>query len=162
MTFNISAATAYIASQSIAGLLKIFDLDDLPDEIMERDCPCLWPNVNSGVWDGGEVQRVTFGSGGLSSTEARRDLTYTLRYRMCYQPVGAGRFAVKSHLPGMATITGNILAKFISDTFDVMVGSIEIHPTSWSSPQSMVTDPSGKEFYGVDFTFTVKEYTELG
>ncbi len=162
MTFNILTLTDYISTRTIVGLTKIFDLDDLPDELQARDCPCLFPDVNAGVWTGGEVVRQTFGPGGLTSTEAKRDLVYTVRYAMAYQPVGAGRFAVKSHLPGMATVTGNILAKFISNEFDVVSGSVEVHPTAWTSPRSSVTDPSGNEFYGVYFTFTVKEFTELG
>lgn len=160
MTFNVALITASIEALSIAGVTKIFDMDTTPDEVMERDCPCLIPNVNAGMWDGAEVRRITFGPMGTATSEAKRDLTYTLRYRLLYQPVGAGRFAIKSHLPGMATVTGAILAKFITD-FDVPSGAIELHPLSFSGPQ-VVTDPSGKEFYGVDFAFIVREFTEQG
>lgn len=169
MTFNIATLTAYIAAQTITATingatvtLKMFDIGTMPDEMMKRDCPCFMPNVIGGAADGSEISRVTFGAGGISSTDARKNLVYTLKYRMLYAPVGSGRFAVKTHLPGILAMTGSILAKFIGTAFDVVSGIIECHPLSWSSPQNSVTDPSGKEFYGVDFAFIVKEFTELG
>ena len=163
MSFNIVAICNYIANITPAslGMVKVFDLDEVPDEIMARDCPCLWPNVNDGVWSAQEVQRQSFGAGGTLSVDAKKDIAYILRYRMCYAEAGTGRNELKAHIKKIAEATSTIITYMVGTDFPVdTTGVLEFHPFSWSQAGTVV-DPSGKMFHGVNFDFYVKEFAEL-
>lgn len=163
MAFNIIALCNYIANITPAsmGVIRIFDLDEVPDEIQPRDCPCLWPNVNRGVWSAQEVQRLSYGPGGTTSTQAKKNLIYTVRYRMCYAPVGSGRNELRAHLRGMATAASALITYVIGTDFSTnSTGVVEFHPQGWTQAGT-VQDPSGKDFHGLDFDFYCLEFGEV-
>ena len=164
MSFNIVGLCTAIANITPAslGMTKVFDLNTTPDEIQERDCPCLWPNVNDGIWDVNEIQRISFGPGGTLSTDAKKNIAYLLRYRVCYAPSGAGRNALKTHIQKMATAMSTLITYFIANE-DAVCSSgkvLEFHPMRVTQAGTVI-DPSGKEFHGCDIVFYVLEFAEV-
>lgn len=165
MTFNVLSLTDAISKLTILNgttPIRIYDLDEVPDEILPRFCPCLWPDVNAGVVSGSRIDRMSFGGGGITSTGARKDLVYTINYCFCYMPVGTGRMEIKNHFPKVATITGAILAALIG-SLDTVTGSVSVDVSSWSIPGRSISDPAGSnQFSGSLLSLLVNEFTELG
>ncbi len=165
-SFDITTVCTAIAGLTITDTtlnknLKIFDLDGIPDQIQARDCPCFFPNVTVGVWEMQPVQRMSFGSGGNLSNEAKKNIIYTLRWRLLYAPVGAGRTPeLKGYIKAMALLTSAIITKFVSTAGDTLGGMIDLYPQRVSQAGTK-EDPSGNPFHGVDFDFYVLEYTEV-
>ena len=149
---KLPSLLAQIAAISIAGV-RVVDYDSIPTEILERDCPVLYPKPNELV-SNLTVERETFGLD--SNANTKKNVTYDLRYVLAYQKIGAGRNLFESY-PDMVD---KIFAVQEAITeLDTTGGVIDITcaPVTWG----VVQDPSGNAFHGCEFSFRVLEFYEV-
>lgn len=150
---TISSTIATVAD-SIAGLtisgVTIKDIDQIPDTASMLT-PLLIPQPANFVTNL-SVEFKTFGSNG----GAKIDTSYTLNYAFLFCEVGSGisSFAAFSGLIGklqeiLVAITSN---DAITGAVDVKIGTI--------GNIGVITDPAGVEYWGLEFSLRVLEYTQ--
>lgn len=149
MTVSIGLATVAdsISNLSISGV-TIKDIDQIPDSAAML-CPLLIPQPNGFVSDiNPEFQ--SFGS----NAAQKMDLSYTLNYLYLHAEVGSG---INSYLiySGLITKLIAIIAAIMSN--DKITGLVDMKLQSVSQI-GVITDPSGAEFWGIQFSFRVLEY----
>lgn len=140
----IDTVATSISNMSVSGV-TIKDTTAMPDAVNGRDCPLLCPAPN--YLGNVSVERESFGS----ATQARKDITYTLTYRLFYAPVGSTR-GLSDIYNGLCVALDNVISAFIDN--DALSGTIDITPAGASAP-GIVTDPAGNSYYGTDITLNV-------
>ncbi len=98
-------------------------------------------------------KRQSFGIGSV----AKKDVTYSLNYRLLYAPIGSER-GIKEIYSNMFVMVANIENAVINN--DALSGTIDIQPRI-AAGSTTVKDPGGNAFYGLDISFDVLEYYEV-
>jgi len=139
-----------ISGLSVSGV-TIKDINQVPNEVLERDVPMIIPRPDGFVTNF-KPERVTLGSG----AGAKWNVTYDLTYRLLYAKVGTGRglFDLYSGL----CATAMLFVDAIMDN-DALTGTVDIQLSNISD-FGPVVDPSGQTFHGCDFVFTVLEFQD--
>jgi len=150
MTITSSIATV---ADSIAGLtisgVTIKDIDQIPDTARML-CPLLIPKPDNFVTDL-SVSFETFGSNG----GAKINTNYTLNYVFLFCEVGGmGAFAAFS---GLVSKLSAILVSINSN--DAITGAVDVKINSIGNI-GVITDPAGIEYWGLEFSLRVLEYTQ--
>ena len=128
--------------------LTIKDLDTMLDEVFDRECPVIMP---APTWLGDPAyEDDALGSG--SGTP--RTITYTLGYRMFYQPLGQGRQKMGDIMPGMAQEFVYFMDALLAN--DNLTGCVDIR-LSGAPDFGVVEDPVGNLFWGTDLDLIVTE-----
>lgn len=138
-----------IAALEINGI-NIVDIDDIPESAMMQT-PLLLPQPNGFVSDIAPEFR-TYGSGGA----AKIDLQYTLNYLYLHAPTGSGIStfdAYKGLLENIILIFESIFAS------DVVSGAIDLQ-LSTMSDIGTVQDPSGNDYWGIQFSLRILEHVQ--
>jgi len=150
MTITSSIATV---ADSIAGLtisgVTIKDIDQIPDTARML-CPLLIPKPDNFVTDL-SVSFETFGSNG----GAKINTNYALNYVFLFCEVGGmGAFAAFS---GLVSKLSAILVSINSN--DAITGAVDVKINSIGNI-GVITDPAGIEYWGLEFSLRVLEYTQ--
>lgn len=149
ITSTISTVADSIAALSISDV-TIKDIDQIPDTAWML-CPIIIPNPSNFVTDL-SVSFETFGSNG----GAKINTNYTLNYMFlfCEASSGLGAFAAYS---GMISKLQSILVAINSN--DAITGAVDVKINSISNI-GVITDPAGKDFFGLEFSLKVLEYSK--
>lgn len=149
ITSTIATVTDSISNLSISGV-TIKDIDQIPD-IARMLTPLLIPQPNNFITDL-QVSFETFGSNG----GAKINTAYTLNYVFLYCEVGSGlgSFAAFSGLVGKLQ---DILVAINSN--DAITGAVDVKISTIGNI-GVITDPAGNEFWGLEFSLRVLEYTQ--
>ena len=148
------SSTISTVADSIAGLtitgVTIKDIDQIPDSARMLT-PLLIPQPANFVTNLG-IEFKTFGSNG----GAKIDTSYTLNYVFLFCEVGSGlgSFAAFS---GLVTKLMTILNAINSN--DAITGAVDVKIGSIGNI-GVITDPAGNEFWGLEFSLRVLEYTQ--
>ena len=140
-------------TDSIAGLIisgvTIKDIDQIP-EAARLLTPLIIPQPNNFVTDL-SVTFETFGSNG----SAKINTNYTLNYVFLFCEVGGlSAFAAFS---GLIEKLSAILVAI--DSNDAISGAVDVKINSIGN-LGVITDPAGVEFWGLEFSLRVLEYTQ--
>ena len=145
---TISTVTDSIASLIISGV-TIKDIDQIP-EAARLLTPLIIPQPNNFVTDL-SVTFETFGSNG----SAKMNTNYTLNYVFLFCEVGGlSAFAAFS---GLIEKLSSILVAI--DSNDAISGAVDVKINSIGN-LGVITDPAGVEFWGLEFSLRVLEYTQ--
>ncbi len=149
ITSTIATVADSISNLSISGV-TIKDIDQIPDTARMLT-PLLIPQPNNFITDL-QVSFETFGSNG----GAKINTTYTLNYVFLFCEVGSGlgSFAAFSGLIGKLE---DILVAINSN--DAITGAVDMKIGSIGNI-GVITDPAGNEFWGLEFSLRVLEYTQ--
>lgn len=149
ITSTIATVADSISNLSISGV-TIKDIDQIPDSARMLT-PLLIPQPNNFITDL-QVSFETFGSNG----SAKINTTYTLNYVFLFCEVGSGlgSFAAFSGLIGKLQ---DILVAINSN--DAITGAVDMKIGSIGNI-GVITDPAGNEFWGLEFSLRVLEYTQ--
>jgi hypothetical protein len=147
------ASTISTVTDSIAGLIisgvTIKDIDQIP-EAARLLTPLIIPQPNNFVTDL-SVTFETFGSNG----SAKINTNYTLNYVFLFCEVGGlSAFAAFS---GLIEKLSAILVAI--DSNDAISGAVDVKINSIGN-LGVITDPAGVEFWGLEFSLRVLEYTQ--
>lgn len=136
-----------IAAISISGV-TVASTSGIPEEAGGVRYSILYPRPDI-FMDGFNYERVSQGGG----STAKGDMTYTLHYRYCHVPVGAGRNLADIY-PGIVT---NVIAIINAiTTNDAVTGCVDLELSDLNV--GWVEDPSGDTYLGADFALKVLEY----
>ena len=140
-----------ITALSVSGL-TIKDLNEVTETWDIRGAT-LYPNITAPL-DLQTPQRMSFGTvaGG-----AKKDVRYTLNYLFAYAPVGSTR-GVKDIMSGMFSMLALIFNAVTEN--DALSGTVDITPRIAGS-STVIQDPAGNSFYGLQLAFDVLEYYEV-
>ena len=148
ITSTISTVADSIAALTISGV-TIKDIDQIPDTARML-CPLLIPKPDNFVTDL-SVSFETFGSNG----GAKINTNYTLNYVFLFCEVGGmGAFAAFS---GLVSKLSAILVAINSN--DAITGAVDMKINSIGNI-GVITDPAGVEYWGLEFSLRVLEYTQ--
>lgn len=150
MTLKIATVWDSISALSVTGL-TIKDIDAV-SEAWEVRGATLYPDIQNPITIN-VPRRRTFGSG----SNAKKDVTYSMNYRLLYSPVGSER-GIANIYSAMFVMVANLFDAVMNN--DALTGTIDITPRI-ASTSTTVLDPSGNQFYGLDIAFDVLEYHEL-
>jgi len=134
MTLAITTVTNSIAALSVTGL-TIKDIDEIPQGVMDRDCPILTPNPDNFI--------TKFEAKPDTLDKSKWTVEYELNYLLLYAVVGSGRTTVMEKFSGMVskafafidavaaalTLTGSVdWEPGVVDSFDVVtIGENSFH-----------------------------------
>ena len=147
MTLAITTVCTSIAVLTVAGV-SIKDLGHIPPS-GERLTPILFPDPANPL---SNFVATTESFGGGSSRLL--DVDYDLNYIYIHCEMGTGRTGLDYLEGAMLKIQAIYDAVLSIDTF---TGGVDILPTS-NVMLNVITDPSGKNYYGCNMTFHVKEF----
>ena len=149
ITSTIATVADSIAGLSISGV-TIKDIDQIPDTARML-CPLLIPQPANFVTDL-SVSFETFGSNG----GAKINTNYTLNYVFLFCEVGSGlgSFAAFSGLVGKLS---TLLIAINSN--DAITGAVDVKINSIGNI-GVITDPAGVEFWGLEFSLRVLEFSQ--
>lgn len=148
ITSTIATVADSISNLSISGV-TIKDIDGIPDSAVML-CPLLIPQPNNFVTDL-SVSFETYGSNG----GAKINTSYTLNYVFLFCEVGGlGAFA---SFAGLISKLQSILVAINSN--DAISGAVDMKINSIGNI-GVITDPAGKEYWGLEFSLKVLEYSQ--
>lgn len=147
MTIKLSTIANSITGISVTGL-TIKDIDEIPQGLLNRDCPVLIPNPENYV-SNFSVQVDSFGTG----SQRKMTITYQLNYMLLYSEVGVGRTTTLETYSGMLTKACSFLDAFYA--LDDLTGAVDF--------DAYLGDPaireiSQKNFHSIDIRLVVKEF----
>ena len=132
--------------------VRIKDLDEIPEGILPRDCPVLFPEPINFVTDFTATPH-SFQRGSGSKWE----LHYRLHYKFCYAPVGSDRGLVL--YDDMANKAMQIIDAILRVTVDVSGATrVTIGDALNFGP---VTDPAGELYLGCEIVLAILDLQEL-
>lgn len=94
MTLAITTITNSIAALTITGL-TIKDIDEIPQGVMDRDCPMLIPDPDNFI--------TAFNAQPDTLDKTKWTVAYTLNYLLLYAGLGSGRTTVMEKFSGMVS-----------------------------------------------------------
>lgn len=144
---SISTVANSIAGLTISGV-TIKDIDQIPDSARLL-CPLLIPRPNNYLTDI-SVNFDTFGSNGT----AQISTSYTLNYVFIFCEVGG--ISSFDAFAGLVTKLSAILVAINSN--DTITGAVDMKVNSVGDI-GVITDPAGIEYWGLEFSMRVLEYT---
>ena len=147
------ASTISTVTDSIAGLIisgvTIKDINQIP-EAARLLTPLVIPQPNNFVTDL-SAEFETFGSNG----SAKINTNYTLNYVFLFCEVGG--LSAFSAFSGLIEKLSAILVAIHSN--DAISGAVDVKINSIGN-LGVITDPAGVEFWGLEFSLRVLEYTQ--
>ena len=149
MTLAATTVSAAIAGLSISGMKSIRDVDGIPDEVDTRMCPIMFPDPNAWLdaGEGAPEEETTFGPAASRYWIVHRSYNYIWAYR----EAGDGR-GLKSHYSAGSTMLDAIMTALVA----LDVSGVDVQGVSHTR-FGIITDPSGKSFYGAFITVRARE-----
>lgn len=149
ITSSIATVADSIAGLSISGV-TVKDIDQIPDTAQGLT-PLLIPRPDNFVTDI-SVTFETLGSNG----SAKINTNYTLNYIFIFCEVGSGINAYSAFSGLMAKLSAILVAINSNDTIN---GAVDIKINSIGNIGA-ITDPAGDEYWGIEFSLRVLEYSQ--
>ena len=150
MSLKVETVWTAIKALSVTSL-TIKDIGEVTEAYEIRGA-VLFPLIDNPVTIAAP-KRQSFGIGSV----AKKDVNYTLNYRLLYAPVGSER-GVKEIYSNMFVMVANLFNAVVNN--DALSGTIDIQPRI-ASTSTTVKDPAGSSFYGLDISLDVLEYYEV-
>lgn len=144
MALAISTICDSIAALSISGV-KIYDLDNFPNEVKDRDGAVLMPKPD------GFVTNFTATRDSFSGLKTAR---YNLHYMLYLGQVGQGRKLADKWSDMIETLFA-VLDKLIAN--DALSGTVEFGPQDTMNI-GPVADPAGNILHGAELILSVTEF----
>lgn len=148
MTLAITTISNAITGLSVTGL-TIKDIDEIPQAIINRDCPVLIPDPDNYV-SRFLVEPDSFGVGGTRKWTAN----YTLNYLLLYAAVGSGRTTVLEKYSGMVSSAFAFFDALLASS--ALTGAVDFEPDMIGS--FGIVDFSGTLFHSCGVSLNVKEF----
>ncbi|MBU2249809.1 MAG: hypothetical protein KKD77_23885 [Gammaproteobacteria bacterium] len=149
MALASTTVSAAIAALSITGMKSIRDVTNVPDELDTRSLPCMFPDPENWL-DAGEgtiEDETTFGTPSTRFWVVHRAYNYV----WLYKEAGDGR-GLKSHYSGGSTMLDAIVTAIVA----LDVSGVDVQSVSHTR-FGLISDPSGKNFYGSFITIRCRE-----
>lgn len=146
MSLQLSTVADSISKLSVTGL-TILDIDEIPTTADQR-ASYLMP-LPAYITDM-EMERDSYGAG-----DAKMTVTYTLNYRLLYQPAGAGRSNTIDQVSGLVGMVGKIWDAVLA--INTLTGAVDIYPQGINN-MGLVNDPSDVNWFGADIALRVIEF----
>ena len=147
MTIKLSTIANSITGITVTGL-TIKDIDEIPQGLLNRDCPVLIPNPENYV-SNFSVQVDSFGTG----SQRKMTLTYQLNYILLYSEVGVGRTTTLEMYSGMLTKACTFLDAFYA--LDNLTGAVDFD-AELGDPA--IREINQKNFHSIDIRLVVREF----
>jgi hypothetical protein len=147
---QIASLTPNVTYKGASKALKVLDLHDLKVNILERDCPILFPQPK-GFMSDPKVEYETFGL----ATAPKKTIDYNLTWTYCHTQIVQGRSILDVYADLVDSVCKIIDVLVEQDTnmgYDVKFGGL--------SDLGPVGDPNGNFFHGCTFTMHVSEYID--
>jgi hypothetical protein len=149
ITSTIATVADSISKLTISGV-TIKDIDQIPDSARMLT-PLVIPKLPRFITDI-SVSFDTFGSNGSPKISTN----YTLNYMFIYCESGSGL--------GSFSVFGGLIAKLseildVINSNDAVAGAVDIK-LSGLGDIGTITDPAGNDFWGLEFSLRVLEYTQ--
>jgi len=148
MTLAIATISNAITGLTVTGL-TIKDIDEIPQAIMNRDCPVLVPDPDNYV-SRFLVEPDSFGAGSGRKWTAN----YTLNYLLLYAAVGSGRTTVLEKYSGMVSSAFAFFDALLALTS--LTGTVDFEPDMIGD--FGIVDFSGTAFHSCNVSLNVKEF----
>ena len=150
---GVKIATVFnsIAALVVSGV-TIKDVDEIPEEVLVRHCPVMFPDPDTPV-SGLRVEPQSTGAG----TDGYNDVLYTLNYVYLHTPVGEGRY-IAGNVSGMVAKCVLILNALIAN--DALTGAVDLEPKV-SGAFGVMADAAGNQFWGFRLAIDVLEFYEV-
>ena len=147
MTIKLSTIANSITRITVTGL-TIKDIDEIPQGLLNRDCPALIPNPDNYV-NNFSVQVDSFGTG----SQRKMTITYQLNYMLLYSEVGTGRTTTLEMYSGMLAKACAFLDAFYA--LDNLTGAVDFD-AELGDPA--IREINQKNFHSIDIRLVVKEF----
>jgi len=148
MSLAIATITNSITGLSITGL-TIKDVDEIPQAVINRDCPLLVPDPANFV-TGFEVVRDSLGAG----SDCKYTAEYMLNYILLYAVVGAGRTTVLEKYSGMVSMAFAFYDAVLSSSS--ITGAVDFEPGAVN--RFDIITWGGTDFHTCSVGLNVKEF----
>lgn len=148
MTLSVVTIADSISKLSVTGV-TIKDINEIPDSVINGDCPMVIPKPDGFVSDF-ELERMAMSSG----TANVWNVSYTLTYRFLHSEIGLG-LGILDAYPGMVDKVCDFVDKMLVS--DTVTGAVDLEVADISA-FGPVSDPSGKMFHGCDISFRILEF----
>ena len=148
----ISTVTAAIKTLLVVTGVQVWDMSDLANTVLGRDCPILFPEVRNGFVNSWEIgPQSVYGAEG----QGVYDTKFVLEYTLAFAPVGADR-SLYAVMPEMHDL---IMSIVYGVTLHERLGGLVVYFHTVSiEGNGLVMDPDGNQFYGKTFHFQIAEY----
>jgi hypothetical protein len=148
MALSATTITAAIAALTITGV-TIKDISGIPDQVLDRDCPILFPMPGTwlGAGSGLPDEETTFGTPSTRYWVAHR----VYKYVFLHSIVGAGRGVSEQYNAATAYMDSIPTALVQLDVATVDVEGITFQPLG------VVQGPDGTKFIGSVFDIAMRE-----
>jgi hypothetical protein len=149
ITSTISTVADSIAGLTLSGV-TIKDIDQIPDAARML-CPLIIPNPANFVTDV-SISFETYGSNG----GAKINTNYTLNYMFLFCEVSSGLGAFAAYSGLIAKLSAILV---LINTNDAITGAVDVKINSIGNIGT-ITDPAGNDFWGLEFSLKVLEYSQ--
>lgn len=150
MTIDVKLVTIVdaISQISVSGV-TVVDVDHIPENALKL-CPILFPAPD------GFVSNAVFTPQTMGADSVRKlDLSYSLKYRLLYAPLGTGSFL--ANYAGTLEKLSLILEAIFSTSSPT--GAIDMQLESLNV--DAMTDPAGQtQYHGAEISLTVLEFAQ--
>ena len=148
MALAIKTICTNIAAISVNGV-TLKDYDEIPIEVIDRDCPVFFPEPINYVTDL-SVVRDAFGS----AAQSKKTAQYTLNYTFCHHKIGSERNSLEQY-DNMVDKAFAILDAIIAP--DDLGGTVQFEPQDVEG-FGVVLDPAGSAFNGCRIQVRITEF----
>jgi hypothetical protein len=148
MTLSVVTIADSISKLSVTGV-KIKDINEIPENANEFDCPMVIPKPD-GFVSNFEVERAAVSQG----TSAVWNVRYNLTYRLLHSELGSGLGLFDVYDDMVAIVMAFVDKILISDAVTGAV-DVEVEDISSFGP---VSDPAGTMFHGCDIVLRILEF----
>lgn len=129
--------------------LKIYDIDNIPENIDQRLCPQMFPDAGNWVVDF-TCDRLTMGV----ATAASHIFRYRLNYIVAVMPAGSTR-GLKDVYANLVSTAEAIITKITVSDDLFTVANINPHVIG---AFGVIQDQSGQAFHGFNIAFDIEEF----
>jgi hypothetical protein len=149
MSLSASTISAGIAAMTVSGV-TIKDIDEIPEAVMVRDCPVLFPSFDT--WMGGANGEPAEGPTTFGTASTRYWIFNRIyRYIFLYAPVGSGR-GLRDHFAGMVEKADAVIEALC----ELDIDGVDVQNVTLGE-FGVITDPSANNFYGFTLAITFRE-----
>ena len=146
MALNTKAITAGVADTILVAGVDIRDIDDIPDEVLSRHCPIIFPQPGE-IAGNYENSPGTFGG-----ASAYWSVTRNISFIYLHSPIGEGRSAFSAYA-GMADKADAMIEKFM----ELAITGIDVLSVKIDGFSKPIEGPAGNQFFGFTVNMTVRE-----
>ncbi len=143
MAIGLSTIAGSISSISVSGL-TIKDIDDIPQNISQRDCPILIPDPDN---------YVGFSIAPVSLDKSKYNINYSLSYILIYAVLGSERTNIMATYSGMLSMATAIVDAVIS--LSTLSGAVD-----WGATvrDPLIINWGGTDYHAIRMEISATEF----